>query len=116
MRTSMKTTPSDLNALADKLRRCYQFERNHLKRRYKEPDDYRVPALWGTGGREARKKDSLWHKLAKFCGNRKIDPIHYIQWCLGVGLGPYVPPPEPNQLLEVRRMEAYSADQEKCLP
>jgi hypothetical protein len=107
-----KTTRSDSDILADTLRKCYQFERNQLARRLCRPDGYRVPKIWQSGSREKKGK-SLFHKLALFCQRRKIDPIHYIQWCLHLNQVLLGGPPEPNQLLNPKKMTAYLESQHK---
>lgn len=48
----MAVTYSELDILASKLRKCYQFERNCLSLRLNRPAHYRVPACWDGGSIE----------------------------------------------------------------
>src|SRR4051794_15219629 len=102
----MKRTDSDIDILADKLCKCYQYERNQLARCCNQRDNYRVPKLWLGGGREKKRK-SVFHQLALFCRRQQIDPVRYLQWCLDIGQVLVAPPPEPNQLLAQKKMGAY---------
>lgn len=108
----MTTSRSDLDILADKLRKCYQFERNQLLRSHNRPDNYEVPEHWRGGGREKKGK-STFHQLALFCQKQEIDPIHYIQWCLHPAQVLLEKPPEPNQLLTLLKMNTYRESQPK---
>src|SRR4051794_30678591 len=108
----MKTRLTELDLLADRLRKCYQFERNQLNRQFSRPGDYRVPQLWRGGGREKEGK-SVFRQLALFCRNQGIDPVSYVQWCLHPAHVQLGHPPEPNQLLATRKMDAYRDSQPK---
>jgi hypothetical protein len=103
-------TNDQLSHLADRLRRCYQFERNNFEYKCGRPHDYRVPSCWDAGGPESREA-SIWHKLARFCQRRKIDPFRYVRWCLDMNQLGLNPPPEPNMLLSAERMDSYLARQ-----
>ena len=111
----MKANRSDLDALADRLRKCYQFERNQLARHFGRPDGYRVPQRCRPGGREKAGR-TAFHQLALFCRKQGIDPVHYVQWCLGGDQVLLGSPPEPNQLLAPQKMADYRESQEKLRP
>jgi hypothetical protein len=99
-------------AEARKLRACYQLARNNTEVALRGKN-YRVPACWGLDrgrGPEATR-ESVWHRLERYCRCRQIPPISYIHWCLSVDQVLLSRPPEPNQLLDPRRMEAYRASQ-----
>lgn len=108
----MKHSKTKQNDLADKVRRCYQFERNQYLCQCERPANYRVPACWDADSTESRE-GSVWHKLAHFCRRRGVDPLRYVQWCLSMGQLLLGPPPEPNQLLSPRRMDAYEISRPK---
>src|SRR5262245_58197193 len=93
----MAVVNRDLDRLADRLRRCYQFERNRLHQLQRRDKAYRVPACWRAGGPEG-PRESVWHRLARLCRKRDIDPIRYVQWCLSLDTVLLGWPPEPNQL------------------
>ena len=93
-----------LAADATFLARAYQFERNRLLQHVVGPHDgYALPACWRPG-------HPVWRKLASAANTQGIDTVRYVRWCLEliqVGLGFNCP--EPNQLLERRRMDAFQA-------
>lgn len=102
----MRAIQDDLSHLADKLRKCYQVERNQLNRALLRDPGYRVPKDRRASGPEG-KRDSVWKKLARFCQKRKIDPLRYVQWCLSVNQVLLGRPPEPNQLLAPSKMDEF---------
>lgn len=108
----MSTSHLDLNQLADRLRKCYQLERNRLTVNQKGEAGYRTPTTKRSGGPEGRGS-SVWVKLARFCAKQKIDPIRYIQWSLSIDRVLLGQPPEPNQLLSPTTMNEYRRDQDK---
>jgi hypothetical protein len=110
----MKRTAIDERAR--KLRNCYQYERNRLDWMRTRKYAYRIPPLWDIGptGRETRRT-TVWHKLVRFCERQKIDPVHYIQWCLDIEQVVLDAPPEPNQLLAPARMTIYKEDLQKVV-
>src|SRR5579871_2156824 len=84
--TVMATTFSREDVLAQRLRSCYQLERNivaaHLQRR----TGYRVPACWDIPRKRANsmQRASVWHKLARFCDKQKFNPFQLIRWAVSV--------------------------------
>jgi hypothetical protein len=103
--TRNPTTPDRTPAF---LAWVYQFERDLLTKNFPVgADEYRLPSCWGPG-------HPVWRKLATFTRNRRIDPARYVRWSLDVPQVGYPPEvPEPNRLLERRRMELYEADRPK---
>lgn len=104
----MRRTSTDVLAL--KLSKCYQYERNCLTRaRTRKDGHYRLPACWDIGSQANPESQmpSVWVKLARACRDRKIDPIHYIQWSMSMGRLKLTPPPEPNLLLRPRAFDDY---------
>ncbi|QDU20984.1 hypothetical protein [Urbifossiella limnaea] len=84
------------------LARVYQFERDRLTRIIPAAGNgYVLPAVWSPD-------HSVWRKLRSAAGARGLDPARYVRWCLDapqVGYPPKVP--EPNRLLEARRLDLY---------
>lgn len=109
----MTRNSSDQTDVARRLRNCYQFERNcYALRAANRSTRYRVPRCWDVTPtkRAEGRRVSIWHKLARLCQAREMDPVHYIQWSLSEH--PFIMrfPPEPNQLLDPARMDAYKAN------
>jgi len=108
----MATTFSREDVLAQRLRSCYQLERNivaaHLQRR----TGYRVPACWDIPRKRANsmQRASVWHKLARFCDKQKFNPFQLIRWAVSVHRLGFDRPPEPNQLLNPSLMESFELD------
>jgi hypothetical protein len=99
-------------AQARRLRACYQFARRNTEMLLRDRS-YRVPAcldLDRVPGPEATR-DSVWQKLERSCRRRQIPPVPYIHWRLSIDQVRLSRPPEPNQLLDPRRLEAYRASQ-----
>jgi hypothetical protein len=84
---------------------AYQFERNRLTQIFRSTGDgYVLPGCW-------RPDHPTWRKLEGAARSRGIDPVRYIRWSLTVaqvGLPPVIP--EPNRLLERKRMDLYEDD------
>ncbi len=105
MATRNPTPPDRTSAF---LAWVYQFERDLLTKNFPVgADGYALPACWRPG-------HPVWRKLAVFSRTRRIDPARYVRWSLDVPQVGYPPEvPEPNRLLERRRMELYEADRPK---
>lgn len=97
-----KTKNSDLASDGTFLARAYAFERNRLLQIVVGPHDgYALPACW-------RPCAPVWRKLAAAAKTQGVDPVRYVRWCLELGqVGRGLDAPEPNRLLERRRMDAY---------
>jgi hypothetical protein len=108
----MKRTTSTTQALAEKLVKVYEAERDCLERLLKNrTTQYRVPRCWGTGspGEPESRRRSVWLKLIDRCRAQKIDPVRYVQWVVNIDQVLLGDVPEPNQLMEAARMRAYVA-------
>jgi hypothetical protein len=110
----MTKTMTDDEALAAKLAKSYQYERNRCQAILRRRASYRVPRCWTrSDGREGRGP-TVWVKLARLCLARTVDGVAYIQWCLDPVRVFQGAIPEPNQLLSLALLSAYQVDLFKC--
>lgn len=93
------------------LAHVYQFERDRLARGpLVNGYGYNLPPCWGPG-------HGVWKKLRAAADARGVDPVRYVRWSLDnlqVGYPPRVP--EPNRLLETRRLTLYLTELPKVRP
>jgi hypothetical protein len=84
------------------LARVYQFERDRLTQILPcFTGGYSLPKVW-------RPDRDVWNKLAAATTGCGVDPVRYVRWSLKVNQVGYPPVvPEPNRLLERRRLKLY---------
>lgn len=105
----MSKSPNKTSQPSDRpealLAHAYQFERTRLMKNLRRADyGYVLPGCWRPG-------HPTWRKLEGAARCRGIDPVRYVRWSLDVPQVGYPPSvPEPNRLLERKRMDLYEAD------
>jgi hypothetical protein len=106
----MSTPVDERDLLAQKLRRCYEYERDRAGRTLGR-GGFRLPPFWREdAGRGESRRPSVWHRLAVACGTSRIDPVRYVQWAVAVRQAGLGRPPEPTQLHDRARIAAFVAD------
>ena len=91
------------------LARVYLRERNVTSQCMSgsKADRYVLPSPWAPGV-------PIWKKLSAHCHRADVDPIRYIRWSLEPSqVGLPAEWPEPNRLLEKRRLDAFKEDVQK---
>lgn len=97
----MNHSHADVGAIT-RLQLVYQFERGRHDHVVGTWRGYTLPAYWAAS--------PVWDKLLRYCRHRRINPDRYIQWATSIPQARLGPAPEPNQLLEAMRMDAYADD------
>ncbi len=93
------------------LARVYQFERDRLTKILPcFAGGYSLPKVW-------RPDRGVWTKLAAATAGCGVDPVRYVRWSLEVNQVGYPPVvPEPNRLLERRRLGLYQDELPRVHP
>lgn len=107
----MATAIKARDKVAITLCKCYQYERRRCELCLHDKMTYFVPAIFKVdlqSNPEARRT-SIWHRLARICRDKGIDPMHYIS----MSIAPERPIPEPSQLLEKKWLDSFVKESKK---